>query len=93
MYIDANMVIRLASLLGALGVIGGLAAWCFRFVGRQKQQDRELASIREEQTIICFGVLACLKGLQEQGCNGPVSEALKKLEKHLNQLAHKWDAL
>ena len=32
--------------------------------------------------------LACLKGLKEQGCNGPVSAALDKLEKHLNQAAH-----
>ncbi len=37
---------------------------------------------------ICYGVLACLKGLKEQGCNGPVTAALDKLEKHLNQAAH-----
>jgi hypothetical protein len=33
-------------------------------------------------------VLACLKGLKEQGCDGPVTEALGKLEAHLNQAAH-----
>ena len=36
----------------------------------------------------CYGILACLKGLKEQGCNGPVTEALHTLEKHLNQSAH-----
>ena len=51
-------------------------------------QAGELAAIRKEQTLICYGVLACLKGLKEQGCNGPVTAALDKLEKHLSQAAH-----
>ena len=33
-------------------------------------------------------VVACLKGLKEQGCNGPVSEAIDKIEKHINKKAH-----
>ncbi len=86
--ITADTLIRLAALLTALGVIGGVALWCFRFVQRDKKQDRELTVIRKEQTLICYGVMACLKGLKEQGCNGPVTEALSKLEKHLNQAAH-----
>ena len=28
--------------------------------------------------MICYGVLACLKGLKEKGCNGPVTDALNK---------------
>ena len=36
-----------------------------------------------------YGVLACLKGLKEQGCNGPVTEAIQTIEKHLNVEAHK----
>lgn len=93
MYVDVDTVIKAAALLTALGVIGGVVIWCVRFVARQKRQDREIAAICEEQTMICFGVLACLKGLQEKGCNGPVSEALGKLEKHLNRQAHKWEEL
>ena len=45
-------------------------------------------SIQEEQTIIVYGLLASLKGQHEQGCNGPVTEAIDKLEKHINQKAH-----
>lgn len=93
MYIDANVVIRAAAVIAALGTIGTVLIWCFRFVSRQKKQDRELAAMCEEQTIMCFAILACLKGLREQGCNGPVSEALGKLEKHLNKQAHKWEEL
>ena len=81
-------VIRLSSLLAALGALGGAAAWCVHFLDRDRRQDRDLNAIRREQTLICYGVLACLKGLKEQGCNGPVSDALDKLEKHLNQAAH-----
>lgn len=44
--------------------------------------------IQEEQTLVIYGLLACLKGLQEQGCDGPVSEAINKIEKHINQKAH-----
>ena len=83
--ISADGIIKLAALLAAVGGIGG---WCIKFVDRQKKQDQELAAIRHEQTLICYGVLACLKGLKEQGCNGPVTAALDKMEKYLNQAAH-----
>lgn len=93
MYIDVDIVIKAAAVLSALGAIGGVLLWCFRFVAQQKRQDKEIAAICEEQTIMCFGILACLKGLREQGCNGPVTEAQEKLEKYLNKQAHKWEAL
>ena len=92
MYIDAKTLIELAALLTALGVIGSAALWAVKFVDRQKKQDQELTAIRKEQTLICYGVMACLRGLKEQGCDGPVTAALDKLEKHLNQAAHEEDS-
>ena len=92
MYIDAKTLIELAALLTALGVIGGAALWAVKFVDRQKKQAQELTAIRKEQTLICYGVMACLRGLKEQGCDGPVTAALDKLEKHLNQAAHEEDS-
>ncbi len=86
--INADMIIKTASVLTALGVLGSIVIWGFKFVARIKQQEKELAAIRKEQTLICYGILACLKGLKEQGCNGPVTDALDKLEKHLNLAAH-----
>lgn len=91
--ITADTVIKAASLVTALGVLAGVLVWCLKFVERQKKQDKEIAAIRHEQTLICYGVLACLKGLKEQGCNGPVTEALNKIEKHLNQAAHEDEVL
>ena len=40
----------------------------YRWTLRQKAQDRELSAIRKENTLLTYGVLACLKGLEEQGC-------------------------
>ena len=61
---------------------------------RELQELRELheadiKAVKEEQTLIVWGVLACLKGLKEQGCNGPVTLTIEKIEKHLNVEAHK----
>lgn len=54
----------------------------------KKIEATDIADIKNEQTILTYGILACLKGLKEQGCNGPVTEAINKIEKHLNQRAH-----
>lgn len=51
--------------------------------------ESDTKATRSELTLIIWGVLASLKGLKEQGCNGPVTEAIKKIEKHLNIEAHK----
>ena len=88
MYIDMEAVITLGKFLGALGTIGGGVLAVYKFVTASKKQAEEIRGIKKEQTLVCFGVLACLKGLKEQGCDGPVTEALDKLEKHLNQAAH-----
>lgn len=58
-------------------------------VSLKKQHNEDIAEIKEEQTIMMRGVLACLKGLKEQGCNGPVTEAINELENHLNEKAHR----
>lgn len=86
--INANTLTTLAEVLTALGVIGGVVLWCIKFIQRSKRQHEELKAIRKEQTLICYGLLACLKGLKEQGCNGPVTEAMDRIEEHLNQAAH-----
>ena len=82
--IDVDTVIQLAELMAALAVIGGGVLWCIKFV---------LRAIRKEQTLICYGILACLRGLKELDCDGPVTEALDKLEKHLNKAAHDEESL
>lgn len=86
--LNAQTIVAFGGVLTALGVIWKTLRKVNDFVQRQQKQDVELAAIRAEQTMLCYGILACLKGLKEQGCNGPVTEALNKLEKHLNAAAH-----
>lgn len=92
-------LITAGAVVGALGGLGALVFKFVRWVDRQRTQDKELAALRkrhdddmrslkEEQTLLTYGILACLKGLSEQGCNGPVTEAIQKIEKHLNKKAH-----
>lgn len=90
MYINADVIIKAASLIGALGVLVGAIIAVYKVIEQNKKQTEIIHSMQEEQTIICYGLLACLKGLNEQGCNGPVTEARGKLEKYLTQKAHHW---
>lgn len=50
--------------------------------------NEEMLAVYEELTLLTYGIQACLKGLQEQGCNGPVTEAVRAFDKHLNKKAH-----
>jgi Na+/H+ antiporter NhaD/arsenite permease-like protein len=81
-------LITLATVLGAAAAILKYYNKGYDFVKRQEEQDKIIKAIQEEQTLLTYGVLACLKGLHEQGANGPVTEAIDKIEKHINKRAH-----
>ena len=92
-------VITAAAIAGAVVALVSYFSKIVRWVDKQTKQDEDIkalrkhheedmASIKEEQTLLVYGVLACLKGLSEQGCNGPVSEAIGKLDDYLNKKAH-----
>jgi len=89
MEITQSAIITLASVLTALGVIFGIVFAVYKWVLKQNKQDEDIKSIKDEQTLLTYGVLACLKGLKEQGCDGPVTKAINDIEKHLNKQAHK----
>lgn len=78
-----------AATITALGVIFGAVFAAYKWFLKQEKQDRDIKSIKEEQSVLVHGVLACLMGLKEQGCNGPVTEAIEQLENHINKQAHK----
>lgn len=88
MYVDVNTVITAASLLAAIGAIFSVVFVVYRWYLRQNRQDTEIEKLKSEQCLLTYGILACLKGLKEQGCNGPVTEAIDKIEKHINKQAH-----
>ena len=79
----------LAAAITALGVIFGAIFAIYRWFLKQEKQDRDIKAIKEEQTVLVHGVLACLMGLKEQGCNGPVTEAIEQIEEYINRQAHR----
>ncbi len=84
-----EIITTVAGVITALGVIFGLVFAIYRWYLKQEKQDKDIKFIKEEQILLTQGVLACLKGLKEQGCDGPVTVAIKQLERHLNEQAHK----
>lgn len=81
-------VITVSAVVGAAVAISAYVARAVRWVDRQKRQDIDITELKQEQRVIVYGLLACLKGLKEQGCNGPVTDAIHSIEKHINKRAH-----
>lgn len=93
-------IITAAAVLGAATAIVVAFASLVRWADKMKRRDKDIetlrkthmddmAAVKKELALIIEGQLACLKGLQEQGCNGPVTAAVNKIETHLNERAHK----
>ena len=52
-------------------------------------QDKDIAKLKEENQLICYGLSAALDGLEQLGANHSVPIAKNKLQKYLNEQAHK----
>ena len=87
--VSADTLITIAAVIGALGVIFGVVFAAYRWYLKQEKQDKDIAHIKEEDTLIVFALSACLDGLQQLGANHTVPIAKDKLDKYINQRAHK----
>lgn len=83
---------------GLLTIAGGIIGMCLQ--RHWFKQDREIDientkkridSIEAEECLLCYGISACLDGLQQLGANHTVPEAKAKIEKHLNKKAHRME--
>lgn len=54
----------------------------------RKTEAEDMREIKEELCLLSYAMLASLDGLKQLNCNGNVTKAHEKLEKHLNQRAH-----
>ena len=84
-----QLILLIASVITAFGVIFGAVFSFHNWLLKREKNDTDIKAIKEEQSILTKGVLACLKGLKEQGCNGPVTEAIQDIEEYVNKQAHK----
>lgn len=82
-------IITAASVLAAVVAIVGYYNKLFKWIQKQNENSKDISEIKTEQAIHTYGILACLKGLAEQGCDGPVKEAINEIERHMNKQAHK----
>lgn len=89
-------IVGWAAVIGAAAALIGYLTKVFNFVKEPEDIKKEIAAIKAElasqkteQRILTNGILACLKGLQEQGANGPVTAAVKEIEQYLIDSAHK----
>ena len=87
--VSADAIITIAAVIGDLGVIFGVVFAVYRWYLKQEKQDKDITRIKEEDTLIVFALSACLDGLQQLGANHTVSIAKDKLDKYINQQAHK----
>ena len=87
--INADAIITAAAVITALGVIFGVIFAIYKWYLKQEKQDKDIAHIKEEDTLIVFALSACLDGLQQLGANHTVPIAKDKLDKYINQQAHK----
>lgn len=87
-----DLIIKIAAVIGALATIGGVFALIFKirdWVKKQDKQEEEINNLKEEDCLIVYGLTACLDGLMQLGANHTVPVAKQKLDKYINQKAHK----
>lgn len=81
-------IVAIGAVLSAAILIIGTISKVFKWFERQKKQDMEIQSIKEEDAMICYCLFAVLDGLKQLGANGNVSEAHERLQKYLNNKSH-----
>ena len=67
MYVDVETIIMAGSLLTAVVVMFSAVFAVYKWYLKQNQQDVEIERVKSEQCLLTYGMLACLKGLKEQG--------------------------
>lgn len=95
--------ITIGQVVGAIGTISVISAFFLgifkwyknsiqdklvNFDTRISKLEKDSKTNKEENTILLKGLLACLKGLQEQGCDGAVVSSISEIESYLLEKAH-----
>lgn len=88
MYLSADTLITVGAVFGVVTTFFAALFSVYKWYLRQQQQDAEIASIKKEQCLMTWGILACLDGLEQLGCNHTVTETRNRIEKHINKEAH-----
>ncbi len=93
-------ILTISKIVGALGIILGVVIAFVRWLSKQEKQstdieelhkrhDDDLMAVQDELCVVNYAVLAALDALIQRGYGGNVAEAHIKLQKHINNKAHK----
>lgn len=85
----AQWIISGAALIAAVLALCGYFTKVYKWVQHQSEQDAEIAQSKEERTLVIYALSACLDGLLQLGANHTVPKAKDKLDKFINQQAHR----
>ena len=85
----SDFIISLAALIAAVVAIFGVVFSMHKWFMKQEKQDVDIKQLKEENTLIVYALSACLDGLQQLGANHMVTDAKNRLDKYINQQAHK----
>ena len=97
--VNSDTIIKAGAVVSALIVIIGLIV---KYVNIHNEKERRVERIelrveklehdvkvgRVEKGLLMEGILACLDGLEQQGCNHTVTATKQKIEKYLNERVH-----
>lgn len=86
--LNPDLIITFVALVTALITMITYINKIHDWIQKMDSQEKEIKGIKEEQRILVGGILACLKGLKEQGCNGPVTKGIADIENYINKKAH-----
>lgn len=89
MTINFQTLITLSAAVGAIGVFVKLYNRCYDLVKHQREQDKQIDSVRDDNKAVMAALLGVLDGLIEQGCNGTVHGARDALQKHIIERGNK----
>ncbi len=89
MWIGWDTIITAGAVLSALVAIITLILKVHKWYLETQELKTEILKVKEEDTLICFALSACLDGLMQLGANHTVPVAKDKLDKFLNKRAHK----
>lgn len=100
MQLDFEWLIQLSKIIGASGVIFGVIIAFVKWLSKQEKQsvdieslhkrhDEDIMAVQDELCVVNYAVLAALDTLIQRGYGGNVAEAHVKLQKHINNKAHK----
>ena len=80
-------MITVVSALSSVGVVVGAILACHKWFLKQEKQDEDIAKMKEENCLICYGLEACLDGLEQLGANHSVPHQYRQRNHRLFQTA------